>query len=79
MLHAAGQRRFSVKLGLAIAAARDALFKSPPRQPQDQADAFLKSVVLAQVEGAITIRRGLDLIAPVSVALEQIDADGKMR
>lgn len=29
--------------------------------------------------GAITIRRGLDLIAPVAVALEQLEADGKMR
>jgi hypothetical protein len=28
--------------------------------------------------GAITIRRGLDLIAPVAVALEQLEADGKM-
>ena len=29
--------------------------------------------------GAITIRRGLDLIAPVAIALEQLEADGKMR
>ena len=29
--------------------------------------------------GGITIRRGLDLIAPVAVALEQLEADGKMR
>ena len=29
--------------------------------------------------GAITIRRGLDLIAPVAIALEQLEVDGKMR
>ena len=29
--------------------------------------------------GATTIRRGLDLIAPVAIALEQLEADGKMR
>lgn len=29
--------------------------------------------------GAITIRRGLDMISPVAAALEQLEADGKMR
>jgi len=29
--------------------------------------------------GAITIRRGLDLIAPVAAALEQLDTESKMR
>jgi hypothetical protein len=29
--------------------------------------------------GAITIRRGLDFIAPAAAALEQLQADGKMR